>query len=52
MSLFENDEYRWRETYFVMLKSESHPTGEAVQSVLKRLNRRYELGTDVYRETQ
>lgn len=45
MSLFENDEYRWRETYFVMLKSGSRPTGEAVQSILKRLNRRYDLGT-------
>ena len=43
MSLFENDEYRWRETYFVMMKGDARPTGDSVQSTLKQLNRRYEL---------
>ena len=44
MSLFENDEYRWRETYFVMMKANARPAGDAVQATLRQLNRRYELG--------
>ena len=45
MSLFENDEFRWRETYFVMMKASSRPAADSVQATLKKLNRRYELGT-------
>ena len=43
MSLFENDEYRWRETYFIMMKADRRPSGDAVRTTLKKLNRRYEL---------
>jgi len=43
MSLFENDEYQWRETYFIFLDAARRPTAEAMTKTLKRLGRRYVL---------
>ena len=35
MSLFGNDRYKWRETYFVLFRRDDHPTVEAVASALE-----------------
>jgi hypothetical protein len=43
MSLFENDQYRWRETYFVLFKSSERPTAEKFERALKELGTRYEF---------
>lgn len=43
MSLFENELYRWRETYFVLLPSENRPAGEAVVAALREVNENYEV---------
>ncbi len=43
MSLFENDRYRWRETYFVLFQSKNRPTVQQVQSALKKLGNRFEV---------
>lgn len=37
MSLFENDQYRWRETFFVLFEEKDRPQVEAIQKVLKKL---------------
>lgn len=34
MSLFGNDKYKWRETYFVLFRREDHPSVEAVAGAL------------------
>lgn len=41
MSLFENDEYRWRETYFVLFEEENRPLAKDVQQALLKLDPRY-----------
>ena len=43
MSMFENDQYRWRETYFVLFESSKRPTLEKVQQTLRKLNARCTL---------
>lgn len=43
MSTFERDEYKWRETYFVLFDSAKRPTLEQVEDVLRDLNDRFEL---------
>lgn len=43
MSLFENEEYRWRETYFVLFPSENRPTAEQVVAALHQVNENYQL---------
>ena len=43
MSLFENDEYQWRETYFVLFSADRLPSAQAVEELLSGLNRNYEL---------
>jgi len=43
MSLFENEEYQWRETFFVLFDSKKRPTAEQVKLTLARLGRHYEL---------
>ena len=43
MSLFENDEYQWRETYFIFFRSGDRPTGEAIEAALASLDKRYEI---------
>ena len=43
MSLFENNEYRWRETFFVLMKSSDRPLGEVLRNTLSNINRKYDL---------
>jgi hypothetical protein len=43
MSLFEDGQYRWRETYFVLFAEQDRPTAEKVVSTLKQLKQGYEL---------
>lgn len=43
MSTFENDRYRWRETYFLLFDSAKRPTLEQVQKLLRKVNRQFEL---------
>ena len=43
MSMFENRQYRWRETYFVLFDSQKRPTLPAVEQALCGLSDRYEL---------
>ena len=43
MSMFENNQYRWRETYFVLFDRSKRPTLEQLQQRLTRLNNRFTL---------
>jgi hypothetical protein len=43
MSTFERDEFKWRETYFVMFDSAKRPTLKTVERVLRELSDRFEL---------
>jgi hypothetical protein len=43
MSMFENNHYRWRETYFVLFRSSHRPKLKKVQIALSALNSHYEL---------
>src|SRR5437867_12123558 len=43
MSTFENDRYRWRETYFLLFDSAKRPAMEQVQKLLKKVNRQFEI---------
>ena len=43
MSMFENDQYRWRETFFVLFDSSKRPTLERIQQVLSGLNNHFTL---------
>ena len=40
MSLFENSEFQWRETYFVMFEQGKRPTAAQMQSVIEGLGDR------------
>ncbi|MCA9151492.1 MAG: hypothetical protein KDA92_19400 [Planctomycetales bacterium] len=43
MSLFENDEYQWRETFFVLFRDENQPTTQQVEKALRQLDSRFVL---------
>jgi hypothetical protein len=43
MSLFENDRYRWRETYFVQFPAKNRPALEKVRQALSTLGDAIEL---------
>ena len=43
MSTFEDDRYRWRETYFVLFSASRRPTLKTVERALAGLSNRYEL---------
>jgi hypothetical protein len=43
MSTFENDQYKWRETYFVLFSAAKRPTLAKMTKTLQALNRRFEL---------
>ncbi|MBN2291566.1 MAG: hypothetical protein JXM70_04015 [Pirellulales bacterium] len=45
MSMFENDNYRWRETYFVQFDKKKRPTLEQVQKRLTIMGDQCELAT-------
>jgi hypothetical protein len=44
MSLFEDDQYRWRETYFVLFNQRRRPSAETVRLALSKLGDRYVVG--------
>lgn len=41
MSLFDDDQFRWRDTYFVMFEADRRPSVDAVSKALKKLGARY-----------
>jgi len=43
MSTFERDEYKWRETYFVLFDSCKRPTLKSIERVLRNLSDRFDL---------
>ena len=43
MSLFENDWYRWRDTYFILFDESNRPTATAMREVLESLGDRFEI---------
>lgn len=43
MSTFERDEYKWRETYFVLFDSARRPSLKKIESVLRTLSERFVL---------
>jgi len=43
MSTFEDDRYRWRETYFVLFPASRRPTLKVVEKKLAALSNRYSL---------
>jgi hypothetical protein len=43
MSLFEDDRYSWRETYFVFFDEKSRPSRSQMEKFLKELGTRYEV---------
>jgi hypothetical protein len=43
MSMFEDTQYRWRETYFVLFDSSNRPTLKTVERTLCGLNEHYVL---------
>ena len=43
MSLFENDEYQWRETFFILFAEEHRPSAKLVSQTLHKLNSRYRI---------
>jgi hypothetical protein len=43
MSMFENDQYCWRETYFVLFDARKRPKLEVVRKALARLNSHFTL---------
>jgi hypothetical protein len=43
MSTFEDDRYRWRETYFVLFPASRRPTLKTVENRLAALSKRYSL---------
>jgi hypothetical protein len=43
MSTFEDNRYRWRETYFVLFRARKRPTLKSVTKLLAGLNKRFEL---------
>jgi len=43
MSLFDNDLYHWRETYFVFLNSRNRPSLDAVKAAVGELDEHFQL---------
>jgi hypothetical protein len=43
MSTFENDDFRWRETYFVLFDAKKRPTLKQVEGMIRGLKQRFEL---------
>ena len=53
MSLFESDEYQWRETYFIFFSADKRPRADKLERVLRSMNARYllrDLRTDENRD--
>jgi hypothetical protein len=43
MSTFERDEFKWRETYFILFDSTRRPSLKKVERILRTLSERFEL---------
>jgi hypothetical protein len=43
MSMFEDEHYRWRETYFVLFDARKRPTREKMEKALSGLSDRYQM---------
>ncbi len=43
MSLFENPEYQWRETFFVLFDESRRPPADEIKSALERLSSKLEV---------
>ena len=43
MSTFEREDFRWRETYFILFDSAARPTLQRVEKALKNLNSNFEI---------
>jgi len=43
MSLFEDPEFQWRETYFILFAESQRPQAAVVREALQRLDTRYQL---------
>ena len=43
MSLFENDEYQWRVTYFIFFADDRRPQADNVSKILRSIDARYEI---------
>lgn len=43
MSLFENSEYQWRETYFVLFDQGSRPNADALTAALQSVREKYDV---------
>ncbi len=43
MSMFDNDQYRWRETYFVLFDVKKRPKLSRVTKAISALNKRFQL---------
>jgi len=52
MSLFENDQYEYTDTFFVFFKRENLPPAESVKAAIAELGDRYEFGKIGFREDQ
>lgn len=52
MSLFENDQYEYTDTFFVFFKRENLPNAETVKAAIAELGDRYQFGKIAFREEQ
>jgi len=52
MSLFENDQYEYTDTFFVFFKRENLPTAPAVKAAIEELGTRYDFGKVAFRQEQ
>ena len=52
MSLFEDDQYEYTDTFFVFFKRENLPAAEAVKKAIAELGDRFEFGKIAFREDQ
>jgi hypothetical protein len=51
MSMFENDQYRWRETYFVFFDAAARPKLKAVEKLVDKLSGRFTITNTAEDET-
>ncbi len=51
MSMFENDQYRWRETYFVCFDAAARPTLEDLEKLVASLDGRFDITNSAADET-
>jgi hypothetical protein len=52
MSLFENEQYEYTDTFFVFFKRENLPKASVVKNAIAELGDRYDFGQVVFREEQ